>query len=147
MSVGYAGTEACAVFPEAHNGLSALVAQTAKVERNGSTWQLDGIWISSFTDSATRGLPDVEIVGNGERIDTLQEVCAVTTKPILIDGDTGGMAEQFAYCARALGRVGASGVVIEDKRVPKRNSLDEHNATSYHETMGMVLASRGFDII
>jgi hypothetical protein len=54
---------------------------------------------------------------------------------------------QFAYFARALGRVGASGVVIEDKRVPKRNSLDENNATSHHQTMGTVLASRGFDII
>lgn len=109
---------------EAHNGLSALVGQLARVERDGATVNFDAFWISSLTDSASRGLPDVEIVGNSERLDTLHEICSVTDKPVIIDGDTGGTPAQLEAFVHQLVRAGASAVVVEDKRVPKRNSLD-----------------------
>lgn len=47
----------------------------------------------------------------------------VTTKPLILDGDTGGLTEHFVYNLRTLERLGVSAVIIEDKVGLKRNSL------------------------
>ena len=47
----------------------------------------------------------------------------VTTKPIIVDGYTGGESERFSYIVQNLERIGVSAVIIEDKIGPKRNSL------------------------
>ncbi len=109
---------------EAHNGLSALIAEQAYVQANGERVEYDGIWGSGLTDSAARGLPDVELLGPEDRLRTLREIVRVTEKPIVVDGDTGGPIPQFEYFVRDLERLGVSAVVIEDKAFPKRNSLD-----------------------
>lgn len=44
-------------------------------------------------------------------------------KPIIFDGDTGGLIEHFVYTVRTLERLGVSAVIIEDKNGLKRNSL------------------------
>ena len=109
---------------EAHSGLSGLVVENARVQMNGRVVEYDGIWESSLTDSATKGLPDASIVGNDSRARTIDEILNVTTKPIIVDGDTGGEASQFEYMVKNLERLGVSAVIIEDKVFPKRNSLD-----------------------
>ena len=109
---------------EAHSGLSGLVVENARVQMNGRVIEYDGIWESSLTDSATKGLPDASIVGNDSRARTIDEILSVTTKPIIVDGDTGGEASQFEYMVKNLERLGVSAVIIEDKVFPKRNSLD-----------------------
>jgi phosphoenolpyruvate phosphomutase len=109
---------------EAHSGLSALVGETARIERDGQIVEYDGFWESSLTDAATKGLPDAEIVGNPSRLHTIDEILNVTSKPMIVDGDTGGSAAQFEYFVRTLERLGVSAVIIEDKMFPKRNSLD-----------------------
>ena len=48
---------------------------------------------------------------------------SVTTKPIILDGDTGGLMEHFVYNVRTLERLGVSAVIIEDKMGLKKNSL------------------------
>lgn len=109
---------------EAHNGLSALVGETARIERDGQTIEYDGFWESSLTDSAAKGMPDAEVVGNPSRLHTIDEILNVTSKPVIVDGDTGGSPVQFEYFVRSLERLGVSAVIIEDKVFPKRNSLD-----------------------
>jgi len=109
---------------EAHNGLSALVGETASVERKGQSIAYDGFWERSLTDSASKGLPDAEIVGNPSRLHTINEILSVTSKLMIVDGDTGGSDVQFEYFVRDLERLGVSAVIIEDKIFPKRNSLD-----------------------
>jgi len=109
---------------EAHSGLSGLVVEYARAQMNGEVIEYDGIWESSLTDSATKGLPDASIVGNDSRAHTVDEILNVTTKPIIVDGDTGGEASQFEYMVKNLERLGVSAVIIEDKMFPKRNSLD-----------------------
>lgn len=109
---------------EAHNGLSGIIAEKVRVEKNGQTLEYDGIWESSLTDSASKGLPDASIVGNDSRIHTINEIINVTSKPIVVDGDTGGEPAQFEYLVQNLERLGVSAVIIEDKIYPKRNSLD-----------------------
>jgi len=109
---------------EAHNGLSGIIAESVHVEKNGETLEYDGIWESSLTDSASKGMPDASIVGNDSRIHTIDEILKVTSKPMVVDGDTGGEPAQFEYLVRHLERLGVSAVIIEDKIYPKRNSLD-----------------------
>jgi phosphoenolpyruvate phosphomutase len=108
---------------EAHNGLSGLIAEKTIVERNGELDQFDAMWVSSLCDSTMKGKPDIELVDISSRMRTLDEILDVTTKPIILDGDTGGQTEHFAYNVRTLERMGISAVIIEDKIGLKRNSL------------------------
>ena len=109
---------------EAHSGLSGIIAENVRVEKNGQVLEYDGLWESSLTDSASKGLPDASIVGNDSRVHTINEILTVTSKPLIVDGDTGGEPAQFEYLVRTLERLGVSAVIIEDKVYPKRNSLD-----------------------
>jgi phosphoenolpyruvate mutase len=109
---------------EAHNGISGILAEKARVRKNGQTLEFDGLWESSLTDSASKGMPDASIVGCDSRIHTIDEILNVTYKPIIVDGDTGGEPAQFEYLVQNLERLGVSAVIIEDKIYPKRNSLD-----------------------
>ncbi|MCD6447613.1 MAG: phosphoenolpyruvate mutase, partial [Thermoplasmata archaeon] len=109
---------------EAHNGLSAIIAQEMQITKNGDIIEFDAFWESSLTDSASKGMPDAEIVSYDSRLLTINEILNVTSKPMIVDGDTGGSPAQFEYFVRRLERLGVSAVVIEDKVFPKRNSLD-----------------------
>ena len=108
---------------ESHNGLSALVGSRAAVGVGEDRREFDALWVSSLTSSASKGVPDVELVGLDRRLDTIAEIAMVTGKPLIVDGDTGGEAVQFEYQCRKLEQLGVSAVIIEDKRWPKRNSL------------------------
>jgi len=109
---------------EVHNGLSALIAERAKVKLKNKTIEFDGFWESSLTDTASKGMPDAEIVGYESRLHTIDEILNISTKPIIVDGDTGGSPSQFEFLVKKLERLGVSAVIIEDKVFPKRNSLD-----------------------
>ena len=109
---------------EVHNGISALIANDTAIEAADKRLEFDALWISSFTDSAAKGYPDIEVVSYDSRIDTINQVLDVTTKPVIVDGDTGGDVNHFEYLVKRLERLGVSAVVIEDKIFPKRNSLD-----------------------
>ncbi len=108
---------------EVHNGLTGLIAEKTVVENNGELAQFDAMWISSLCDSISKGKPDIELVDMTSRFRTIDDVMEVTTKPIIFDGDTGGLIEHFVYTVRSLERMGVSAVIIEDKTGLKKNSL------------------------
>lgn len=108
---------------EVHSGLTGLIAEKTFVENNGEFDQFDAMWISSLCDSTAKGKPDIELVDMTSRFRTIEDVMEVTTKPIIFDGDTGGLAEHFVYTVRTLERMGVSAVIIEDKMGLKKNSL------------------------
>lgn len=108
-------------FIEAHSGISGIIANNAVV---AGKVEFDGIWISSLTESAVKGQPDIELLGVNSRLATTHEILEVTNKPIIVDGDTGGDPNAFEYFVRKAEGLGVSGVIIEDKVYPKRNSLD-----------------------
>ena len=108
---------------EAHSGLSGLIAEKAKVMMDETLREFDGMWLSSLTDSTAKGKPDIECVDLTSRINTVNDILEVTTKPIIYDGDTGGIPENFVFMVRTLERLGVSAVIIEDKTGLKRNSL------------------------
>jgi len=108
---------------EAHNGITGLIVEKAKVEAKGFSKEFDAIWLSSLTVSTSKGKPDTEVVDFTSRFQTIEEILEVTTKPIIVDGDTGGDAEHFRFRVRTLERLGVSAIIIEDKIGSKRNSL------------------------
>ncbi len=108
---------------EAHSGLTGLIVEKTVVEREGKLDQFDAMWISSLCDSTAKGKPDIELVDITSRLRTIEDITEVTTKPIIFDGDTGGLTEHFVYTVRSLERLGVSAVIIEDKKGLKKNSL------------------------
>lgn len=108
---------------EVHSGLSGLIAEKTVVESNNGLDQFDAMWISSLCDSTVKGKPDIELVDMSSRIRTIDDVMEVTTKPVILDGDTGGLPEHFVYNVRTLERLGVSAIIIEDKTGLKKNSL------------------------
>ena len=108
---------------EAHSGLTGLIVEHTKVSDGRITKEFDGVWISSLTDSTMKGKPDIELVDFTSRLDTINQIIEVTTKPIILDGDTGGPVEHFVFMVKTLERLGVSAVIIEDKVGLKKNSL------------------------
>lgn len=122
---------------EAHNGLSGIIANDVKIEGlsgdNPVVREFDAIWESSLTDSASKGHPDIEVVSFDSRLHTIHEILAVTRKPMIVDGDTGGDSNNFEYVVTKLERAGVSAVIIEDKVFPKRNSLESGTQQTLQE--------------
>lgn len=116
-------TKGMATVMEAHSGLTGLIVENTIVAENGGAKQFDAMWCSSLCDSTSRGKPDIEVVDMTSRLKTVDEIMEVTNKPIIFDGDTGGLTEHFVYTVRTLERMGVSMVIIEDKKGLKKNSL------------------------
>tara|TARA_Y100000768_G_scaffold289138_1_gene223296 strand:- start:13547 stop:14854 length:1308 start_codon:yes stop_codon:yes gene_type:complete len=108
---------------EVHNGLSGLITEKTSIKRNDRIVEFDAMWSSSLTDSTAKGMPDIEAVDITSRINSVNQIFEVTTKPMIFDGDTGGKIEIFQFTVRSLERLGISAVVIEDKIGLKKNSL------------------------
>lgn len=108
---------------EVHSGITALIAEKTIVQNKEELDQFDAMWISSLCDSTAKGKPDIELVDMSSRIRTIDDVMDVSTKPIILDGDTGGLIEHFVYNVRTLERLGVSAIIIEDKTGLKKNSL------------------------
>ncbi len=104
---------------EASNGLTGLIVEKTKVNDK----EYDALWISSLCDSTLKGKPDNEVVDFTSRVNTINEIMEVTTKPIIVDGDTGGKIEHFVNHIKTLERMGVSAIIIEDKTGLKQNSI------------------------
>jgi len=120
---------------EAHNGLTGLIVEKTKVEKDGKIKEFDGMWISSLCDSTAKGKPDIELVDLTSRLNTINDILEVTRKPIIVDGDTGGQIEHFVYTVKTLERLGVSAIIIEDKTGLKKNSLFGTDVTQTQDTI------------
>jgi len=110
---------------EAHSGLTGLLVEHVNVKKEGKLREFDAMWLSSLTDSTNKGKPDIECVDLTSRLNTINDILEITTKPIIYDGDSGGIPEHFIYTVKSLERLGVSAVIIEDKTGLKKNSLFE----------------------
>jgi len=116
---------------ESHNGLTGLITEKTKVGNE----EFDGMWLSSLTHSASKGKPDIQYIDMTTISQTLSEIFDVTTKPMIVDGDNGGIVEHFKFMIKNLERMGVSAVVIEDKIGNKRNSLFEDTSNQLQDTI------------
>ncbi len=108
---------------ESHNSLTGLIIENLKVKKKNLNIEFDGMWSSSLTDSATKGLPDNSSLSFSARISSLNDMMDVTTKPLVFDADNGGQIEHLPYLIRSLERSGVSAIIMEDKVGLKKNSL------------------------
>ncbi len=120
---------------EAHSGITGLIVEKTAAHQDGETRQFDAMWISSLCDSTAKGKPDIELVDMTSRFRTIDDIMEVTTKPIIFDGDTGGLAEHFVYTVRTLERMGVSMIIIEDKTGLKKNSLFGNDVEQTQDTI------------
>ena len=116
-------------FIEAHNPISGLIAETASIDNNGIKKQFDGFWSSSLTDSTSMGKPDIEALEINSRLRNINDIFDVTTKPLIMDADTGGKLEHFELNIKTMERMGISATIIEDKTGLKKNSLFGNDVT------------------
>ena len=108
---------------ESHNALTGLIIEKLNYKNNNKSIEFDGMWSSSLTDSATKGLPDNSSLSFSSRISSLNDMMDVTTKPLVFDADNGGQIEHLSFLVRSLERSGASAIIMEDKVGLKKNSL------------------------
>jgi len=120
---------------EAHNGLTGLIVENASVESDGKSKEFDAMWLSSLTHSTSKGKPDIQYVDITSISNTLSEIFEVTTKPMIVDADSGGLTEHFRFAVRTLERLGVSAVIIEDKKGAKRNSLFGTSANQVQDSI------------
>ena len=108
---------------ESHNSLTGLIIDKINIKKNKKIIEFDGMWSSSLTDSATKGLPDNSSLSFSARISSLNDMMDVTSKPLIFDADNGGQIEHLPFLVRSLERSGASAIIMEDKVGLKKNSL------------------------
>ncbi len=108
---------------EVHNGLTGRIVEKTRIVQDDTVREFDAMWASSLTDSTAKGKPDIECVDITSRVQTINEILEVTTKPLIVDGDTGGLVQHFVFTVKTLERLGVSAIIIEDKIGFKRNSL------------------------
>ena len=100
---------------EAHNGLSAKIAEEAGFE---------GIWGSGLSISAALGVRDNNEASWTQVLEVVEFMADATTVPILLDGDTGyGNFNSARRLVQKLEQRGVAGVCMEDKIFPKTNSF------------------------
>ena len=116
---------------ESHNGLTGLITEKTKVGND----EFDGMWLSSLTHSASKGKPDTQYVDITTVSQTLGEIFDVTTKPMIVDLDNGGLVEHFKPMVRSLERLGVSAAIIEDKTGNKRKSLFEDTSNQLQDSI------------
>ena len=70
---------------ESHSSLTGLMIENLKILKKNKELQFDGMWSSSLTDSAIKGLPDNSSLSFSSRISSLNDMMDVTTKPVVFD--------------------------------------------------------------
>tara|TARA_B100000315_G_C14590007_1_gene595259 strand:- start:2104 stop:3402 length:1299 start_codon:yes stop_codon:yes gene_type:complete len=108
---------------EVHNGITGRIVENVNISDGDTVREFDAMWASSLTDATSKGKPDIEYADFTSRVHTIDQILEVTTKPMIVDCDTGGLAEHFVYTVKTLERLGVSAVIIEDKVGLKKNSL------------------------
>ena len=84
---------------------SALIAEnTSYVGNDGHKREFDGFWSSSLTDSTLKGKPDIEVLDLNQRLLNISDIFNVTSKPLIMDIDTGGKLEHFSINCKIIER-------------------------------------------
>ena len=120
---------------EAHSALSGLIIEKLNYNKRNKFSEFDGLWSSSLTDSVLRGKPDNQSVDYSTRIQGLNDIFEVTSKPLIFDADNGGRIEHIPYLVKSLERIGVSAIVLEDKIGLKRNSLFQDQKKAKQDTI------------
>ena len=120
-------------FIEAHSPLSALLVEKISIIKDKKKKYFDGFWSSSLTDSTLFGRPDTESLDMSLRLNNIDKIFDVTSKPLIMDIDTGGKLEHLKMRINSIEKLGISAVIMEDKTGSKKNSLFEDTSNQIQE--------------
>ncbi len=123
------------IFMEAHSPLSALIIEKTSIIKNKKEKYFDGFWSSSLTDSTLFGKPDTESLDTSLRLNNIDKIFDVTSKPLIMDIDTGGKFEHLKMKINSIEKLGISAVIMEDKTGLKKNSLFEDTSDQKQENV------------
>jgi phosphoenolpyruvate phosphomutase len=114
------------VLMEAHNGLSAKLAQEAGFE---------ALWGSGLSISAALGVRDNNEASWTQVLEVLEFMADASGLPLLLDGDTGyGNFNNVRRLVKKLEQRNIAGVCLEDKLFPKTNSFIDGDRQALAET-------------
>ena len=122
-------------FIETHSPISAIIAENVNYKKKNIYKDFDGFWSSSLTDATSMGKPDIEALDVSERLNNINNIFDVTTKPLIMDIDTGGKIEHLKLNIRSIERLGISAVIMEDKTGLKKNSLNEKTSNQTQDSI------------
>jgi len=112
LRAALAGGETLLV-PGVFNGMSARVA----AEAGFRALYISGLGVAG----ADYGLPDRAMLGLSEMVESCRRITAVTSVPVIADGDTGhGNELMIARTVREFAAAGASAITLEDQSLDKR---------------------------
>lgn len=98
-----------------HDTLSALVAEK---------YDFDALWVSGLGLSTVRGVPDASFITYKDILSVSTSIVENTNIPVVVDCDNGfGNYNNIEHIVKEFERVGVSGICIEDKPFPKKNSF------------------------
>ena len=123
------------VMPGVYDALSALVAEKCGVQ---------AIQVSGYGQAASYlGRPDVGIIAKSQMVDIVRNICAVTSIPVMADGDTGfGNAVSLFYAVKEFEAAGAAGINLEDQYFPKRcGHMNGKQIISFEEAVKKIEAA------
>ena len=120
-------------FIEAHSPLSALLVEKISIIKDKKKKYFDGFWSSSLTDSTLFGRPDTESLDMSLRLNNIDKIFDVTSKPLIMAIDTGGKLEHLKMRINSIEKLGISAVIMEDKTGSKKNSLFEDTSNQIQE--------------
>jgi phosphoenolpyruvate phosphomutase len=114
------------VLMEAHNGLSAKLAQEAGFK---------ALWGSGLSISAALGVRDNNEASWTQVLEVLEFMADASGLPLLLDGDTGyGNFNNVRRLVKKLEQRNVAGVCLEDKLFPKTNSFIDGDRQALAET-------------
>ena len=121
----------------AHNGLTAKLIEKAGFE---------GIWASSLEVSASHAVPDANILTMTDYLNAAISMNDAVSIPIVVDVDQGyGNSINVIRMIQKFEAAGIAGVIMEDKKFPKQNSLlsgGKQELASIAEFAGKILAAK-----
>lgn len=121
----------------AHNGLTARLIEQAGFE---------GIWASSLEVSASHAVPDANILTMTDYLNAAISMNDAVSLPVVVDVDQGyGNSTNVIHMVKKFEAAGIAGVIMEDKKFPKQNSLlagGRQELASIPEFVGKIMAAK-----
>ncbi len=121
----------------AHNGA------TAKLVEGGG---FEGVWASSLEVSASHAVPDANILTMTDYLNAAISMNDAVSIPVVVDVDQGyGNSMNVIRMIKKFEAAGIAGVIMEDKKFPKQNSLlagGRQELASVSEFVGKIMAAK-----
>jgi phosphoenolpyruvate phosphomutase len=121
----------------AHNGLTAKLIENAGFE---------GIWASSLEVSASHAVPDANVLTMSDYLNAAISMNDAVSIPVVVDVDQGyGNSTNVIRMIKKFETAGIAGVIMEDKKFPKQNSLltnGRQELASIAEFAGKIMAAK-----